>query len=166
MKYISEIKKINPRTKAVAAIVGLIAIGIVVGYVISVFSLEIITTELDKLPIKINTVRINRSTMYYIGALICLTVEITLLIGLLYIYYDSYQKTKSRFLIGLNLFIIALLIRSILSVVSLHNTATEFIRVSPYISRTFLTPGFNELNFVVYIFEIIAISILFYLSME
>lgn len=166
MNAISYIKKINPRTKAIATVVGLIAIGIVAGYVIAVFSLEIITIELDKLPIKINSVRIDRSMMYYTGALICLTVEIALLIGLLYMYSDSFRKTKSRFLIGLNLFIIALLIRSILSVVSLHSTATEFIRVSPFVSRTFLTPGFNELNFVVYVFEIIAISILLYLSTE
>ncbi len=166
MNDISDMKKIHPRTKAIATIVGLIAIGILVGYVISVFSLENINNELDKLPIKINSVRIDRSIMYYTGALVCLAVEIALLIGLLYMYYDSFRKTKSRFLIGLNMFIIALLIRSILSVVSLHNTATEFIRVSPFISRTFLTPGFNELNFVVYIFEIIAISILLYLSME
>jgi hypothetical protein len=64
------------------------------------------------------------------------------------------------------MFIIALFIKSILSIISLHNTATEYIRVSPFVSRTFLTPGFNELNFVVYSFEIIALCILLYISME
>jgi len=166
MNEVSFIKKLSPNTKAIVTILGLIVIGIIIGYVISIFSLQIIITELNKLPVQINPIRIERSVNYYTGALVCLGVEILLLIGLLYMYCDSYRKTKSRFLIVLNMFILALFIRSILSVVSLQNVATEYIKVSPYVSRTFLTPGFNELNFVVYIFEIIALSILLYLSME
>ena len=159
-------KKINPKTKAIVAIFVLVIIGVIIGYVISIFSLEIIITELNKLPIQINPVRIDRSINYYTGALICLGIEITFLIGLLYVYTDSFLKTKSRFLIGLNMFIIALFIKSLLSLFSLHSIANDYIRVSPYVSRTFLTPGFNELNFVVYTFEIIALGILLYLSME
>lgn len=166
MNEVSFIKKLSPNTKAIVTILGLIVIGIIIGYVISIFSLQIIITELNKLPVQINPIRIERSVNYYTGALVCLGIEILLLIGLLYMYCDSYRKTKSRFLIVLNMFILALFIRSILSVVSLQNVATEYIKVSPYVSRTFLTPGFNELNFVVYIFEIIALSILLYLSME
>lgn len=158
--------KINPKTKAVIVILGLIFLGIILGYVISLFSLQIILNEIENLPVQIDSVRINRSIIFYTGALILISIEITLLMGLLYGYYDSYRKTKSRFLIGLNLFIIALLIRSVLSVISLYTIATDFIRVIPYVSRTFLTPGFSGLNFVLSIFEIIALSILFYLSME
>ena len=166
MNKISLINKLNPKTKAIITIFGLIILGVILGYVISIFSLQVIITELNKLPIQIDPVRIDRSVNYYTGALVCLTVEIIILIGLLYVYFDSYRKTKSTFLIGLNLFILALFIRSVLSVVSLQNIATDYIRVSPYVSRTFLTPGFTELNFVVHIFEIIALSILLYLSME
>lgn len=159
-------KRISPKTKAIGSIAGLIVIGCMIGYVISIFSLQIIVTELNKLPIQIDQSRVDRSVNYYTGALICIVVQISLLVGLLYVYYDSYRKTKSRFLIGLNMFIIALFIRSILSVVSLHNVATDFIRVMPYISRTFLTPGFSLLDFIVHGFEIVALSILLYLSME
>ena len=159
-------KKISPKTKAIATIVGLIVIGSITGYVISIFSLQIIITDLNTLPIQIDPIRIDRSVNFYTGALVCLAVEIVILLGLLYVYYDSYRKTKSRFLIGLNMFILAFFIRSILSVVSLHTIATEYIRVSPYVSRTFLTPGFSVMNFIVYAFEIIALSILLYLSME
>ena len=166
MNKVFFIKKLNPRTKAIVTILGLIVIGIIIGYVISIFSLQAIISEIDKLPVQINTTRIERSVNYYIGALVCLGVEVVLLIGLLYMYCDSYRKTKSRFLIGLNTFILALFIKSILSIVSLQNVAIEYIKVTPYVSRTFLTPGFSELNFIVYIFEIIAISILLYLSME
>ncbi len=166
MNDIPLIKKLDPKTKAVIAIFGIIIIGVIIGYIISIFSLQIIITELNKLPIQIDPERIDRSINYYTGALICVAVEIVLLIGILYLYFDSYRKTKSRFLLGLNIFILALFIRSILSVISLQNIATDHIRVSPYVSRTFLTPGFNELNFIAYAFEIIALSILFYLSME
>ena len=166
MNDVPLIKKLDPKTKAVIAIFGIIIIGVIIGYIISIFSLQIIITELNKLPIQIDPERIDRSVNYYTGALICVAVEIVLLIGILYLYFDSYRKTKSRFLLGLNIFILALFIRSILSVISLQNIATDHIRVSPYVSRTFLTPGFNELNFIAYTFEIIALSILFYLSME
>jgi hypothetical protein len=166
MKEISFIKKFSPRTKAIVTILGLIVMGIIIGYFISIFNLKVIISELNKLPVQIDPTRIERSVNYYTVALICLCAEILLLIGLLYMYYDSYRKTKSRFLISLNMFILALFIRSILSIVSLQNIATDYIQVSPYVSRTFLTPGFSELNFIAYIFEIIALSILLYLSME
>lgn len=159
-------KKIQPKTKALVIIFGLIIIGGIIGYAVSVFSLENILTELNELPIQIPQTRIERSVNYYTAALICLSVEITVLVGLLYMYLDSYRKTKSRFLIGLNMFIVALFIKSILSVISLYNMATDYIRFIPYVSRTFLTPGFSELNFVVYAFEISALSILLYLSLE
>jgi len=166
MNGASFIKKLNPKIKAIIAIFGLIVIGTIIGYFISVFSLEIILEELNKLTIQIDPIRINRSVNYYTGALICLSVEIVLLIGLLFVYFDTYRKTKSPSLIVMNMFIIALFIRSILSIVSLQRIATDYIRLSPYVSRTFLTPGFDELNFIVYSFEIIALSILFYISME
>lgn len=160
------LKKIQPKTKALVIIFGLIIIGGIIGYAVSIFSLENILNELNELPIQIPQTRIERSVNYYTAALICLSVEIIVLVGLLYMYLDSYRKTKSRFLIGLNMFIVALFIKSILSVVSLYNMATDYIRFIPYVSRTFLTPGFSELNFVVYAFEITALSILLYLSME
>jgi len=166
MNDIPYTKKITPRTKALVTICVLIFIGIIIGYLISIFSLQIIRVEIDELPIQVDPARITRSVNYYTGAIILLSIEIILLVGLLYVYYDSYRKTKSRFLIGLNMFIIVLFIRSILSVVSLHSIATEYIRVIPYVSRTFLTPGFSALNFILYIFEIVALSILLYLSME
>src|SRR4030042_211633 len=163
MNDIPYTKKITPRTKALVTICVLIFIGIIIGYLISIFSLQIIRAEIDELPIQVDPTRITRSVNYYTGALIFLSIEIILLVGLLSVYYDSYRKTKSRFLIGLNMFIIVLFIRSILSVVSLHSIATEYIRVIPYVSRTFLTPGFSVLNFILYIFEIVALSILLYL---
>jgi hypothetical protein len=158
--------KINPRLKAFVAIVVLIFLGIVIGYIVSQFSLDILLDEIDNLPVQIDQSRISRSIDYYTGAVIILTVELVLLLGVLYIYIDSYRETKSRFLIVLNLFIIALVVKSILSIVSLHTVATDYIQVIPYVSRTFLTPGFTMISFVLTTFEIIAISILVYLSLD
>ena len=166
MNDITYKKRIDPRIKAIATIIGLIFLGIIIGYIISFASLQIITEKINDLPIQIDQTRITRSIMYYEGAVIILTIELVLLIGILFVYVDSYRKTKSRFLIGLNLFIVALLIKSILSIVSLYSIATDYIQVMPYVSRMFLTPGFTLLNFVITTFEIIAISILVYLSME
>lgn len=166
MNDIPYTKTITQRTKAFVVIVGLLFIGIIIGYVISLFSLQFIQAEIDELPIQIDQSRITRSINYYTGAMIFLSIQIMLLVGLFYVYFDSFRKTKSRFLIGLNMFIIVLFIRSILSVVSLHSIATEYIRVIPYVSRTFLTPGFSVLNYILYLFEVLALSILLYLSME
>ena len=104
------IKNLNLKKKSIIIILVLIIIGIVTGYLISVFSLQIIITELNKLPIKIDTIRINRSINFYTGALVCVAVEIVLLIGILFVYLNSYRKTKSWFLLGLNVFILALFI--------------------------------------------------------
>ncbi len=166
MKNVRHINQINPKIKTMLIISGLILLGIFFGYIISIISLENIYTELDKLTIQIDPIRINRSINFYVGALICLSVEISLLFGILVMYMNSFRNTRSQFLIALNLFIIALLIRSLISIISLQNTATEFIKVSPFISRTFLTPGFSEFNFIVYIFEIMALCILLYISRE
>jgi len=166
MSY-KEIKnKLNPKTKALIVILVLIIIGIIAGYVFSQFSLQILIEKIDNLPIQIDQSRITRSIDYYTGAFIILTIEIVLLIGVLYIYYDSYQKIKSRSLIILNIFIIALLIKSVLSIISLHTIAADYIQVFPYVSRTFLTPGFSVLTFILTAFEIIAMSILVYIGME
>ena len=159
-------KKINPKTKAFIVITGLILLGIIIGYILSQVSLQILIDKIENLPVQIDQTRINRSINYYIGAVIILTIELILLIGVLYVYIDSYRKIKSRFLIVLNLFIIALSIKSILSIISLHTIAADYIQVFPYVSRTFLTPGFGILNFILTAFEIIAISILVYLSMD
>jgi hypothetical protein len=159
-------KKIKPRTKAIIVIIGLILLGIIIGYILSQVSLNILMEEIDKLPIKIDQTRIDRSISYYTGAFIILTIEIVLLIGVLYVYIDSYRKIKSRFLIVLNLFIIALTVKSVLSIISLHTIAMDYIQIIPYVSRTFLTPGFGILNFILTGFEIVAISILVYLSMD
>ena len=162
----SFIKNLKPRTKAFIAIFGLILLGIAIGYIISFFSLDVLTNQIDNLPIKIDQTRIDRSIDYYRGAVIILTIELVLLIGVLFVYLDSYRKIKTRFLIVLNLFLIALLVKSVLSIISLHTIAADYIQVIPYVSRTFLTPGFSILSFILTGFEIIAICILVYLSMD
>jgi hypothetical protein len=159
-------ERIKPRTKALLVLTVLILIGILAGYIISYLSLEVLLDKVDNLTIKIDQIRIDRSVNYYIGAVIILTIELVLLIGVLFVYFDSYRKIKSRFLIVLNVFIVALLVKSILSIVSLHTIAADYINVIPYISRTFLTPGFSILSFILTGFEIAAISILVYLSMD
>ncbi len=166
MKEKQYIKNLNPQVKTFLVIMGLIIAGVIFGYIISQFSLQTLIYEIENLPIQIDQSRISRSIDYYVGAVIILTIELVLLIGVLYVYLDSYKNIKSRYLIVLNLFIIALVVKSALSIISLHNVAIEYIQVIPYVSRTFLTPGFSILNFVITGIEIIAMSILVYIGME
>ena len=76
-------------------------------------------------------------------------INIFLLLALLIIYFDSYLKTKSSFMLGLVFFIGTLMIQSILSI--------------PVIRAFF---GFPYLFSLPYMFEMFALVILLVLSME
>ncbi|MBN1281212.1 MAG: hypothetical protein JXA00_06145 [Candidatus Thermoplasmatota archaeon] len=166
MKDIPFKQTITPRTKAFLLLAVLIIIGISVGYLVSLLGLQGLTERINELPIQVDESRITRSVNYYKGAMVILTVELVLLLGVFFVYYDSYRKTKSRFIIVLNFFLLVLIIKSALSLVSLHTIAVEYIRFIPYISRTFLTPSFGLLSFVITAFEILAACVLVYISME
>ena len=90
MNDISFIKKIKPRTRAIIVLLILILLGILIGYIFSLVSLDILIDKIEQLPIQIDQTRIDRSINYYMGAVIILTIELILLIGVLYVYIDSY----------------------------------------------------------------------------
>ena len=94
-------------------------------------------------------------------------VDIILLLGILWIYLDSYRKTKSSFMLGLTFFIGVLFTRSIVTLVTIHSLFIEYVRAIPVLTKAFVIGGgFGTFSFFLNIFEIIAISILLYLSME
>ncbi len=76
-------------------------------------------------------------------------INVFLLLSLLIIYFDSYLKTKSSFMLGLVFFIGILMIQSVLSI--------------PIIRAFF---GFPYLFSLPYLFELFALIILLVLSME
>ena len=74
MNNITFANKISPRTKSLIIITVLILLGIIIGYIFSQISLQILINEIENLPIQIDQTRITRSINYYIAAMIFLTV--------------------------------------------------------------------------------------------
>ncbi len=166
MKEIPYAKKINPKTKAVIILLGLFFIGAIIGFVVSTIGLGFIRDVLQNLDIQPTEVQERRFTALYTASIVINCIDATLLVGILYLYIDSYRKTKSSFLIGLTFFIGILLSRSILSLVTIQLLFTEYIQLLPSLAKAISSTGVGSFSFLLNIFEIIAISILLYLSME
>ena len=148
MSEIPYSKKIDPKTKAIAIIVMLLVIGLVIGLVLSSVSLNYARKNREKLA-DTALFRIV-STLYTLSnTLICM--NIALLLGLLWVYLDTFRKTKSSFLLGLVLFIGVLLVQSFLSIPLVQGVVIEELSL---------------LKILPNLFETIALIILFYLSME
>lgn len=166
MKEIPYTKKINPKTKAVIIILSLFFIGIVIGCIVSTIGLGFIQEVIHDLNIQPTEAQERRFTLLYTVSMVINCIDATLLIGILYMYVDSYRKTKSSFLMGLTFFIGVLLSRSILSLVTIQSLFTEYIQLLPSIAKAISTTGIGSFSFLLNVFEIIAISILLYLSLE
>ena len=98
----------------------------------------------------------NQRLLGLIGTLLTLSVSIlciniSLLLGLLWIYADSFRKTKSSFMLGLLLFIGVLFVQSVLSLVLFSHSLNENLSLYGILPN---------------MFETIALVILLYLSME
>jgi hypothetical protein len=158
--------KINPKMKAVIIIIGLIFIGVVIGMIISLIEIGSIKEVLQNLDIQPTAAQERRFTMLYIISIVINCIDLTLLVGILWIYIDSYRKTKSSFLLGLTFFIGVLLSRSFLSLAVVQSLFTDYIKLLPSISKAISTTGIGSFSFLLNVFEIIAVSILLYLSME
>ncbi len=137
-------KKIDPKIKGLVLIVVWLIIGLTLGAIVSKISIEK-ARETQK-P-RIFAIRYTIVTMIII-------VNISFLIGLLYVYADTYRKTKSSFMVGLLLFIFVLLIQSILS------------QLGVYAFFVYTKFGFGLFAILPHFFETIALIILLYLSLK
>lgn len=137
-------KKIDPKIKGLVLIVVLLIIGLTLGAIVSKIGIEK-ARETQKPRIF--------ATRYTIVT-ITIIVNISFLIGLLYVYADTYRKTKSSFMVGLLLFIFVLLIQSILSQLGVY---TLFV---------YTGFGFGLFTILPHFFETIALIILLYLSLK
>ena len=149
--------KIDPKTKAMVVIIVLLCAGLIVGLVVSKVSIDFAKSRMSErfenlgpqIQMLINTF----IDMYTLGtSIIC--INIFLLLGLFFIYADSFRKTKSSFILGLLLFIGVLFVQSIISLPILH---AAYGYTGYTISLFGVLPN---------MFETIALVILLYLSME
>lgn len=145
--------KMDPKTKAIAILFLLLLVGAVIGLVVSKVSLDYIYQKATEKSIQINTA--SRPWQMYSDMLtldtISICMNVLLLVGLLGLYFDSFRKTKSSFTLGLMAFFAVLVVQCTLSLPVLN------VANSHQLSLISILPN---------IFELIALIILFYLSME
>ncbi len=152
-------QQIGPKTKAIIYLLVFIIVGLLIGLVLARVSIAYAQTKINEKygdnP-RLQQLVGAYADMYTLGT-ITICINIFLLLGLLYVYLDSFRKTKSSFVFGLVLFIGVLFIQSIVSLpvlqAALGNTGyalstSKLLEVLPNM------------------FETLALVILFYLSME
>ena len=133
----------------------LIVLGIVVGLVLAFGTLALEENEVERrgpwgqsrdIPIEVKT--------RHISSTVVITVNIFLLIGLLNVYFETYDKTHSSFMLGLIFFISVLLIKSMLSLPAL------------FVLFGYTGFGLGVFGILPHLFETFALVILIKLSME
>lgn len=166
MKEIPYKSKISPKMRSLIIIISLFFIGIVLGIIISNLSIGIINDIIEKLKLEINAKNMRYLTNILSISFTLLCINIVLLLTLLWLYIDSYRKTKSSFMLGLTFFIGVLLVRSLLSLSTMFALFTQYVKALPTIWTIIGDTGYGSFSFFLNIFEIIALTILLYLSME
>jgi hypothetical protein len=160
-------KEINPKTKARVVVIALIFIGLIVGLVASGISINLANEAVGNIdPDTQQFVRDLAGTHYWGISIICM--DIFLLVGLILVYILTFRKTKSRFVFALLIFLGALLMKSIVSLPLLHYSLVKSVISLPVTQATLGSagPGFGLIVVISYMFEILAMSVLLYLSME
>ena len=158
---------ISPKMKGLIVIASCIFIGIIAGIIFSTVGFNAIKDAIQQSGYETTVTQERRFSLLYTISMIINCVDIILLIGILWIYLDSYRKTKSSFMLGLTFFIGVLFTRSLVTLITIHSLFLEYVRAIPLLTKTFVIGGgFGTFSFFLNIFEIIAISILLYLSMD
>ena len=160
-------KEINPKTKARVVVIALIFIGLIVGLVASGISINFANEAVGNIdPDTQQFVRDLAGTHYWGISIIC--IDIFLLVGLILVYIMTFRKTKSRFVFALLIFLGALLMKSIVSLPLLHYSLIKSVISLPVTQATLGSAGsgFGLIVVISYMFEILAMSVLLYLSME
>jgi hypothetical protein len=167
------IEKISPRMKSILFIITLIFIGFIIGQLIGTLNgsylIENIEGEKPQFPHHTPTLTEEQKNQILRGVNIIstiLSINIVLLIGLIYVFISSYIKIRSGYLIGFVIFVGVFLIKSISNFIALTPLLSEPIRAAPLAISPLLRSNFGPFGSYFMIFEIIAICILIYLSRE
>ena len=167
MKELPYKNTISQKSKSLIVIMSLIFIGIIVGLIFATIGTNSIRDAIQQSGYETTDIQERRFSLIYTASTIINWVDLILLIGILWIYFDSYRKTRSGFMLGLTFFIGVLFTRSLVTLVTIHSLFIEYVRAIPLLTKAFIIGGgFGTLSFFLNIFEIIAISILLYLSMD
>lgn len=184
MNIIDRFNHMNPKLRSVTIILSLIFIGIIVGYIIATVSSPYLIERIEHPPhhffpknrgqngnnsvepVNLTDEQKNNIVRGYSFAVIILTVEITLLIGLIIIYIDIFTKTNAKYIIGFLLFVSVFLVKSLSQLLTMTPVFTEVIREAPTAINPLLRSNFGPFGIFFTIFEIVALCILLYISSE
>lgn len=159
------IKQMHPKQKSMLFILVFIIIGLCAGIILSTLSIERVNERI----IEIDPDAEIQPMFPFLG-LTLITINISLLIGLIYTHISIFRKTKSQFLIGLILFLIALLIKSLFAYVSIQSlavtTALRSITFPIIETLGFSFTGFGGILIFYHIFEFFVLCIFLYVSKE
>ena len=162
---------LSPRVKSMILILSLLLLGLIIGIVISTLSSSYVLDQIESRPLKdpgfVLTEEI-KSQVVSSHAIITtiLSINITILFGLLCVYLKTYRRTKSHYLVGFSLFIGVLLTKSIAFLLASTPLLSESVRAAPGYIGVMKGSSFGPLAIYFTIFEIIAMCILLYLSTE
>ena len=172
MKITQKYMNINPKVRSVIFITGLIVIGIIIGqfvsYLSSPYLLEEIQGQRDHHfpPFELTDDQKQDIINGYTRVSMILSTEIVLLCGLIYIFAQTYRKTRSSYLIGFVIFVGVFLLKSVSYFMAITPLFRDPIRAAPISIEPLLGGFFGPFGIYFNIFEIVAICILIYLSRE
>lgn len=172
MNKSSFLKEVNPRTRTVVFILALIVIGLAIGYLLSMITTPILLDQIEHgQPLKPGPFQLteedkNNIIMGYTVVVEIISVEIILLIGLMWVYFNTYQKTRLKYLLGFELFVGVFLAKAVAQLIWMTPSFVEPIRQAPGVIRPLTRNLFGPFGIYFSILEILAICILIYLSRE
>jgi hypothetical protein len=164
--------RLNPRTKTILFIIALLVIGLALGFLISQISTPYLLDQIEygqlwkPGPFQLTEEDKNNIILGYSIVVEILSVDIVLLIGLMWIYFDTYQKTKLKYLLGFELFVGVFLIKAVAQLLWMNPLFVEPIRQAKEVIRPLTRNMFGPFGFYFTLLEILAICILIYLSRE
>jgi hypothetical protein len=174
MNIIQRYQNVNPKIRTVVFIIMLIVIGLLVGKLVGMISSPILLENIEgqrgpHIPppsFELSDDQKQAIITGYTNVSMILCVEISLLLGIIYVFIQTYMKTHSRYLIGFILFVGVFFVKSVTYLLAMTPLITDPIRQAPMAINPLIQGFFGPFGIYFTFFEIIAICILIYLSRE
>lgn len=168
-----QIKEMNPKLKSVLFIIGLIIIGIVVGQIIGMISAPYLLEGIEGRdyhgpPPQFELSEDQKQAIItgFTNVSMILCSEIMLILGLIYVFIQTYRQTRSRYLIGFLLFVSVFFIKTVAYFLAMTPLITSSVRAAPIAINPLFRGSYGPFGIYFTLLEIIAISILIYISRE
>lgn len=165
MPDIPFMKQIHPKKITILFLTTLILLGLIFGAIISIGSINRANQRIQQIDQDAQV-----QIFLPIVGMTLVTINIFIVLGLLHTHFSIYKKTKSIFLIGLVLFLIALLVKSLFTY-----GAIQIITIASGLQDSglllfenlgFSGIGFGSIFLLYHIFELFVLCIFFYVSRE